>query len=167
MILRYDWIAANNSNHRNIFLYVCSRSLTVFNIFLYRRGWSYEVPSSTAAVLLHLSKIVFTNTTRHYTGMRLECYWLTQCTLGYRWATQSILVGYAGTPLEILSWNCPHWNATRETFTNLAYTGTTLEKLSWNCPTLKCYWRNSDHCSLHRNTTGRTITARTHTDTYS
>ena len=35
-------------------------------------------------------------------------------------------------------------------------TGAPLEKLS--CPKLECHWRNSDFCSLHWNTTGRTIT---------
>ena len=43
-----------------------------------------------------------------YTGMPLEC----QCTLGYHWATQRILAGYTGTPLEKLSWIRPHWDAT-------------------------------------------------------
>ena len=38
-----------------------------------------------------------------YTGMPLECHWLTQCTLGYHWATQRILAGYTGTPLKKLS----------------------------------------------------------------
>ena len=36
-----------------------------------------------------------------------------------------------------------------------------LEKLSWSCPTLGCHWRNSNFCSLHWNTTGRTVTAHT------
>ena len=76
-----------------------------------------------------------------YTGMPLECHWHSQCTLGYHWATQRILVGYNGTPLEKLSWNsptlechwrnlvetAPHWHATGETFA--AYTGTPLEGL--------------------------------------
>ena len=75
-----------------------------------------------------------------YTGMPLECHWLTQCTLGYHWATQRILAGYTGTPLE---------------------------KLSWNSPTLECHWKNSNFCSLHRNTTGGTVTAHTRPDTYS
>ena len=66
---------------------------------------------------------------------------LTQCTLGYHWATQRILAGYTGTPLEKLSWNsptlechwrnliatAPHWDATGETFA--AYTGTPLDGL--------------------------------------
>ena len=64
-----------------------------------------------------------------YTGMPLECHWLTQCTLGYHWATQRILAGYTGTPLEKLSWNSPHWNAAGETLTFEAYTGTPLEGL--------------------------------------
>ena len=78
-----------------------------------------------------------------YTGMPLECHWLTQCTLGYHWATQRILAGYTGTPLEKLSWNsptlechwrysmesAPHWDATGETLTFAAYTGTPLEGL--------------------------------------
>ena len=76
-----------------------------------------------------------------YTGMPLECHWLTQCTLEYHWATERILVGYTGTPLEKLSWNsptlechwrnlvesAPHWDATGETLTFAAYTGTPLE----------------------------------------
>ena len=40
-----------------------------------------------------------------YIGMPLECHWLTQCTLGYHWATQQILARYTGTPLEKFSWN--------------------------------------------------------------
>ena len=78
-----------------------------------------------------------------YTGMPLECHWLTQCTLEYHWATERILVGYTGTPLEKLSWNsptlechcrnlvesAPHWDATGETLTFAAYTGTPLERL--------------------------------------
>ena len=76
-----------------------------------------------------------------YTGMPLECHWLTQCTLEYHWATEWILAGYTGTPLEKLSWNsptlechwrnliesAPHWDATGETLTFSAYTGTPLE----------------------------------------
>ena len=81
-----------------------------------------------------------------YTGMPLECYCLTQCTLGYHWATQRILAGYTGTPLE---------------------------KLSLNSPALECHWRNivgsaphwdatgETFCSLHWNTTGGTVTAHT------
>ena len=69
-----------------------------------------------------------------YTGMPLKCHWLAQCTLRYHWANQRILVGYTRTPLE---------------------------KLSWNCPTLECHWRNSDYCSLHRNTAGGTVKAHT------
>ena len=42
------------------------------------------------------------------------------------------------------------------------YIKTPLEKLGCNCPTLECYRRNSDYCSLHWNTTGRTITAPKH-----
>ena len=78
-----------------------------------------------------------------YTGMPLECRWLTQCTLGYHWATKRIFAGYTGTPLEKLSWNSPtlechwrnlvestpHWDATGETLTFAAYTGTPLEGL--------------------------------------
>ena len=88
-----------------------------------------------------------------YTGMLLECHWLTQCTLGYHWATQRVLAGCTGTPLEKLSWNrptldchwiflvesAPHWNATGET----------------------------NFCSLHWNTTGGTVTAHTRPGTYS
>ena len=63
-----------------------------------------------------------------------------QCTLGYHWATQRIIAGYTGTPLE---------------------------NLSWNSPTLECHCRNSNICSLHWNTTGGTVTAHTRPDTYS
>ena len=63
------------------------------------------------------------------TVMPLECHWLTQCTLGYHWATQRILAGYTGTPLEKPCWNSPHWNATGETRTFAAYTGRPLEGL--------------------------------------
>ena len=65
-----------------------------------------------------------------YTGMSLECHWLTQCTLEYHWATQRILAGYTGTRLGKLSWNSPHWNATGETLTFAGYTGTPREGLS-------------------------------------
>ena len=65
-----------------------------------------------------------------------------------------------------------HWNATGMPLIDLVYTGipmgasaniagytgTPLEKLSWNCPALECH-RRFDHCSLHWNTTGGTITA--------
>ena len=78
-----------------------------------------------------------------YTGMPLECHWMTQCTLGHHWATQRILAGYTGTPLEKLSWNSPtlechwrnlvesgpHWDAPGETLIFAAYTGTPLEEL--------------------------------------
>ena len=64
-----------------------------------------------------------------YTGMPLECHCMIQCTLGYHWATQRTFAGYTGTPLEKLSWNSPHWNATGETLTFAAYTGTPLEGL--------------------------------------
>ena len=78
-----------------------------------------------------------------YTGMPLECHWLTQCTLGYHWAIQRILAGYTGTPLEKLSWNSrtlechwrnlvettQHWDVTWDTLTFAAYTGTPLERL--------------------------------------
>ena len=78
-----------------------------------------------------------------YTGMLLECHWLTQCTLEYHWAIQRICAGYTGTPLEKLSWksptlechwrnlieSSPHWEATGESLTFAAYTGTPLEGL--------------------------------------
>ena len=70
-----------------------------------------------------------------YTRMPLECHCLTQCILGYHLATQRVLAGYIGT---------------------------LLEKLIWNCLTLECHWGNLDYCSLHWNTTGRTVTAPTH-----
>ena len=90
-----------------------------------------------------------------YTGMPLECNWLTQCTLGYHWAIQRIFAGYTGTPLEKLScMKQPH-------------TGIPLEKISWIRPTLGCHWRNSNFCSLYWNTTGVTVTAHTRPDTFS
>ena len=73
-----------------------------------------------------------------YTGIPLECRRLTQCTLGYHWATQRILSGNTGIPLE---------------------------KLCWNSPTLECHWRNSNFCSLHWNTTEGTVIAHTRPDT--
>ena len=68
---------------------------------------------------------------------------LTQCTLGYHWATQWILAAYAGTSLEKLIWNsptlechwrilvesAPHWDATGETLTFAAYIRTPMEGL--------------------------------------
>ena len=95
------------------------------------------------------------------TGMPLECHWLTQCTLGYHWATQQILAGYTGTPLEKLSWNsptlechwrnlvetAPHWDATGETLTFAAYTGTPLERL-WQ-PTHARHIQLSMQSSIH------------------
>ena len=84
-------------------------------------------PRGNAVLPLTLSQCTLAGPV--YTGMPLECYWLTQCTLGYHWATQRMLAGYTGTPLEKLSWNRPHWNATGETATFAAYTGTPLEGL--------------------------------------
>ena len=66
-----------------------------------------------------------------YTGMPLECHWFTQCTLGYHWATQRILAGYTGTPLE---------------------------KLSWNSSTLECLWRNLVKTTPQWDATGETLT---------
>ena len=96
-----------------------------------------------------------------YNGMPLERHWLTQCTLGYHWATQRILAGYTGTPLEKLSWNSPtlechwrnlvesgpHWEATGETLTFAAYTGTPLEGL-WQ-PTHTRHIQLSMQSSIH------------------
>ena len=73
-----------------------------------------------------------------YTGMPLECHWLTQCTLEHHWK----------------NWKQPH-------------TGMPLEKLSWIRPTLGCHWRNSNFYSIHRNTTGGTVTAHTRPVAYS
>ena len=64
-----------------------------------------------------------------YTGMPLECHWLTQRTPGKYWETKRIFAGYTGTPLEKLSWNSPNWNATGETLNFATYTGTPLEGL--------------------------------------
>ena len=77
-----------------------------------------------------------------YTGMPLECHWLTQCTLGYHWATQRILAGYTGTPLEKLSWNSPtlecHWINLVESAPHWDVTGELLH------PTLEHHWRDCD-----------------------
>ena len=96
-----------------------------------------------SAMEVHLTLSQCTLAGPVYTGMPLECHWLTQCTLEYHWATQRILAGYTRTPLEKLSWNSPilechwrnlvestpHWDATGETLTFAAYTGTPLEGL--------------------------------------
>ena len=73
-----------------------------------------------------------------YTGMPLECHWLTHCTLEYHWATQRIFAGYTGTPLE---------------------------KLSWNSPTLECHWRNLVENATHWDTTGESLTFAAYTGT--
>ena len=73
-----------------------------------------------------------------YTGMPLECHWLTQCSLGCHWVTQRILAWYTGTPLE---------------------------KLSWNSPTLECHWRNLVESTLHWDVTGETLTFAAYTGT--
>ena len=96
---------------------------------------------SMSLLTLILSQCALAGTVN--TGMPLECHWLTQCTLGYHWATQWILAGYTGTPLEKLSSNSPtlechwrnlveaasRWYATGETLAFAAYTGTPLEGL--------------------------------------
>ena len=95
-----------------------------------------------------------------YIGMPLECHWLTQCTLGYHWATQRILAK------KNLVETAPHWYATGEKLTLLAYIGIPLEKRDLNCPALECHrrtfwlvqptlehhWRdcNSPHIELNR-----------------
>ena len=66
-----------------------------------------------------------------YTGMLLECHWLTMCTLGYHWAAQRKLA---------------------------RYTGTQLEKLTWKNPTLECHWRNLVQTAPHWGATGNTLT---------
>ena len=101
----------------------------------------YDARTSTYVTSLSLSQCTLAGPV--YTGMPLECHWMTQCTLGYHWATQRMLAGCTGTPLEKLSWNSPtlechwrnlvesgpHWDATGETLTFAAYTGTPLEGL--------------------------------------
>ena len=62
-----------------------------------------------------------------YTGMPLECHWLTQCTLRYHWATQQIEQGSLEHHWKNLIEIAPHWNATGVTLTIAAYTGTPLE----------------------------------------
>ena len=99
---------------------------------------------------------------RVYTGMPLECHWLTPVTLGYHWATKRIFAWYTGTPMEKLSWNCTTLECQGETLTIFAYTGTPLEKLSRNCPALGCQWRNCNFCSLHWNTNGGDCNTQAH-----
>ena len=97
-----------------------------------------------------------------YIGMPLECHWLPQCALGYHWATQRILVGYTGTPLEKRSWNNPtlecHWRNLVE------HTPPPPPPPPTHTHTLGCHWRNSNFCSQHWNTTGGTVTAHTGPD---
>ena len=64
-----------------------------------------------------------------YTGMPLECHWLTQCTVGYYWATQRILAGYTGTPLKNLAETAHTGMPQEKLLTFAAYTGTPLEGL--------------------------------------
>ena len=108
------------------------------NIWINIHGW--VLIHGTNAVLT-LSRCTLAGPV--YTGMSMECHWLTQCTLGYHWATQRILPGYTGTPLEKLSWNSPtlechlrdlvestpHWDATGGILTFAAYTGAPQEGL--------------------------------------
>ena len=47
-----------------------------------------------------------------YSGMLLGCHWLSQCTLGYHWATQRILQGTLKHHWKNLVESAPHWNAT-------------------------------------------------------
>ena len=69
---------------------------------------------------------------------------------------------YTEMPLEC------HWltQCTRDTTGRSSeYTWIPLGKLNWNWPTLECYWRNSDYCTLHLNTTGGIINS-PHTPRY-
>ena len=62
-------------------------------------------------------------------------HWLVQCTLrchwnatvwpSEHWVTKQILAGYTGTPLEKLSWSCPHCNTTGKTL---------LQPMGYNSP---------------------------------
>ena len=61
-----------------------------------------------------------------YTGMPLECHCLTQCTMGYHWATERILQGTLEHHWKNLVETAPHWNATGEILTIAACTGTPL-----------------------------------------
>ena len=109
--------------HYNWWCFSCTFSVT-------RRHWSTFFRNSMQKLVdpsLTLSQCTLAGPM--YTGMPLECHWLTQCTLGHHWATQQILARYTGTPLEKLSWKSPHWNAIGETLTFAAYTGTPLEGL--------------------------------------
>ena len=99
---------------------------------------SNSIPFGWLVISLTLSQCTLAGPV--YTGMPLECHWLTQCTLAYHCATQRILAGYNGTPLEKLCWNsptlechwinlvesAPHWNANGETLTFALYTRTPL-----------------------------------------
>ena len=112
-----------------------------------RNALSVGISSSTAANVQHqwqMETLTLNQCTLAgpmYTGVPLECHWLTQCTLGYHWVAQPKLAGYTGTPLENLNWNsstlgchcrnvvetAPHWDTTGQT--------PTLQ------PTLKHHWR--------------------------
>ena len=105
----------------------CMSNLRVGNQPEHYLLWCWDMPAYILMTTLTLSQCTLAGPV--YTGMPLECHWLTQCTLGYHWATQRILAGYTGTPLEKLNWNSPHWNATGETLTFAAYIGTPLEGL--------------------------------------
>ena len=63
-----------------------------------------------------------------YTGMPLKCHWLTQCTLGYHWATHRRL-GTLEHHWKNLVETAPHWNATGETKLNPPHTGMPLGKI--------------------------------------
>ena len=93
-----------------------------------------------------------------YTGMPLECHLLTQCTLGYHWATQRVLAGYTrlnttGKKVE----TAPHRNATGETLTIAAYTGTPLGLQQSTNIQAHIVKQNSIHASLKWQDGGTTI----------
>ena len=131
----------------------CSCSLHLIYYLLFALiSWFYN--QSTDIIVVFVARVISSLLTALtlnqctlagpvYTGMPLECHWLTQSTLRYHCATQRMLAGYTGTPLEKLSWNSPtlechwrnlvesgpHWDATGETLTFTAYTGTPLDGL--------------------------------------
>ena len=83
------------------------------------------------------------------TGKPLECHWVTQCTLGYHWAIQSILQGTLEHHWKNLIETAPHWNDTGENLTIAAYIGTPLEGRSQPThPQAHIVKQSSIHASL-------------------
>ena len=119
-MVRYNFASLERGNYRTALSNIDASNSETF-------PYSKHIMHVDGDVPLNLSQCTLAGPV--YTGMPLECHWLIQCTLGYHWATQRILAGYTGTPLEKLSWNSPHWNATGKTLTFSVYTGTPLDGL--------------------------------------